>query len=376
MGGKHIYKYHQDNGNAAIIFAADFNCHFDGPGSSAHTVFHETVNGGTSTLSTDKTAPTVVNDATPDTGKDSMFRSAYKEILGHEPEYTTCKWRQGGSQVDKITPTSNKEAGTETEDYIFYLKNSFKARSIMSIPEKTVLIKRSNGNLLPDWGQPSDHFYILSDLDYILTPLSYEAREGEATGRSITELVRNDQTKYLKKMSVVISGSEEKQTWGQKANEKTVLEIGDEGRVLETDLTRSDGKCVKVRWHKDRDGEPITRGLDGNAFEGWTNAKVTLIKPHQKRRRSSVNKEYFGDAASKIRGEIMKAKAAEKEEKRTRSLRQAISKKEKARLAARKAARKGTKTRRMAQREFSDRRDSPVMVRLLQQIVDAQDANK
>jgi len=35
-----------------------------------------------------------------------------------------------------------------------------------------------------------------------------------------------------------------------------------------------------------------------------------------------------------------------------------------------------TKTRRMAQREFSSRRDSPAMVRLLQQIVDAQDANK
>merc|ERR1711964_125887 len=29
--------------------------------------------------------------------------------------------------------------------------------------------------------------------------------------------------------------------------------------------------------------------------------------------------------------------------------------------------------RRMSQREFSDRRDSPVMVRLLQQIIDAQD---
>jgi len=29
--------------------------------------------------------------------------------------------------------------------------------------------------------------------------------------------------------------------------------------------------------------------------------------------------------------------------------------------------------RRMAQREFSSRRDSPVMVRLLQQIIDAQD---
>jgi len=96
----------------------------------------------------------------------SIFKSAYYEVLEKEPEYSTSKWRQGGAQLKKIKPAIEKSDGDELEDYIFYLGDFFKAKSVLSIPPIGEVIKRSGGNLLPDWGCPSDHFYILADLEY------------------------------------------------------------------------------------------------------------------------------------------------------------------------------------------------------------------
>merc|ERR1711964_876006 len=76
-------------------------------------------------------------------------------------------------------------------------------------------------------------------------------------------------------------------------------------------------------------------------------------------------KDYTG-AKSVFEQRILDAKIAEETEKKFQEKRRNIK-------AAAEARKRKKKTRRMAQREFSNRRDSPVMVRLLQQIIDAQD---
>merc|ERR1712034_38713 len=136
----HIREYMLSNTNAGIIFAADFNCHFAGKDSSPHTIFHNAVNGEeyrltpedmlkTKSVDNDVAFPTLrpkfaerkTKSARADLKalqsgygeliKRSIFKSAYYEVLEKEPEYSTSKWRQGGAQMKKIKPASQKHDG-------------------------------------------------------------------------------------------------------------------------------------------------------------------------------------------------------------------------------------------------------------------------
>merc|ERR1711964_402420 len=110
----------------------------------------------------------------PEHPHESFMASAYKQVLGEEPDYTKAGWRKAGEQTQKIENGKEwretvgkafKDAlfKAETEDYIHFSSDYFAATSVMSIPSYEALDKAI---LLSDWKQPSDHFQIQADLEY------------------------------------------------------------------------------------------------------------------------------------------------------------------------------------------------------------------
>merc|ERR1711964_676805 len=81
--------------------------------------------------------------------------SAYANVLGKEPAFTTDKWRKGGSQPDKRGKTA------ETIDYIFHT-NEFKCSGVLGITKDPIEHVR-----MPGWRYPSDHFSIVADLKLV-----------------------------------------------------------------------------------------------------------------------------------------------------------------------------------------------------------------
>merc|ERR1711964_588996 len=161
-------------------------------GSTPHAVFHNVIKDGPKAYK--KCEP---NEwYAPWQNRTSDMISAYMQCWKEEPEYTTAKWRKGGEQLEKIekrnewiknhlpegwTMTTGKDGtneyhgpngetqltspidfGAENEDYIFFYKDDFEVKQVMSIPEYSEL----GENLLLDWRHPSDHFHIQADLEY------------------------------------------------------------------------------------------------------------------------------------------------------------------------------------------------------------------
>jgi len=72
------------------------------------------------------------------------FESVYKLANGAEPEYTTFKLRETGTDKHTI-------------DYIFIKNGNWNITKILQIP---------NEGMIPNWNYPSDHFSILAQLTW------------------------------------------------------------------------------------------------------------------------------------------------------------------------------------------------------------------
>merc|ERR1711964_169209 len=261
----------------------------------------------------------------PEHPHESFMASAYKQVLGEEPDYTKAGWRKAGEQTQKIENGKEwretvgkafKDAlfKAETEDYIHFSSDYFAATSVMSIPSYHDLDKAI---LLSDWKQPSDHFQIQADLEYGALALVNLIKESYPCACPKT----NTQGKFSKcshcntERKIILTDDERKLLAEWKAQH---------GRGGKTPTATQFLKYANIM-RKDAGKLPLRFGRIS-----------ALFKARDKSRRRLAQRE-FSDRDEEEAPKMIHAH------------------------------------RRMAQREFSARRDSPVMVRLLQEIVDAQD---
>ena len=80
---------------------------------------------------------------------DNVLISCYKEIIGNEPEMTFYTDGYRG-----------------TVDFIFHSINNLKAKKILKIPS-ILDMEKNNITLIPNENNPSDHFPIVSDIEFI-----------------------------------------------------------------------------------------------------------------------------------------------------------------------------------------------------------------
>ena len=84
------------------------------------------------------------------TNKDNLgYESVYKLANGSEPEYTTWKLREHGTDKHVL-------------DYIFLKNGKWNIDSLLSIPEASGDLEA----LIPNWHYPSDHFSIMAQLSW------------------------------------------------------------------------------------------------------------------------------------------------------------------------------------------------------------------
>merc|ERR1711964_141030 len=139
-----IIKQIAANANIPVIFACDFN---NAPGADAHSAFFKAL----SARGTDVIMSAYSNVIGGFKGKATP---TYEQMVNAEPEYTTDKWRKGGTQVDKRGKTA------QTIDYIFYTPKDFEISRVLGMPPKKDLEEFR----MPGWRYPSDHFYVSADL--------------------------------------------------------------------------------------------------------------------------------------------------------------------------------------------------------------------
>ena len=76
--------------------------------------------------------------------------SAYKDVLEHEPNYTTWKFREDGEHI-------------QTLDYIFYTPDQLCVEAVLDMPTG----EQIGENRLPNLAFASDHFSLVADLRLI-----------------------------------------------------------------------------------------------------------------------------------------------------------------------------------------------------------------
>jgi len=325
---EHIRNFSEKNPGIRIVFMADFNCHNKAKpkeelagedGSTPHAVFHNTIEG--EEYIKDK-KNWYVNHP-----HKSWMVSAYKQS-GIEYSFTKAAVRDGGEQLPKIEnrkdyeeetlakfgPIGEKNTfGAEIEDYIYFKENGFYVNSVLGIPRYQELGKK----LLPNWRHPSDHLHLVADLIY-------------------------------------------KQLSQHLINQPLVLEKSIECSSCKKEIfCRSDGiahaHAVPMNFSVNRNGQMrdiiLTTEEQKRIAESLSKWKATLGLSSGKK---PTDRQLLSYSKTKLKSKLKYSSVS--------SLFEAFPK-----LGTALAR------RRMAQREFSSRRDSPVMVKLLQEIIDAQD---
>lgn len=82
--------------------------------------------------------------------KTMRMSSAYKDVLEHEPNYTTWKFREDGEHI-------------QTLDYIFYTPDQLCVEAVLDMPTG----EQIGENRLPNLAFASDHFSLVADLRLI-----------------------------------------------------------------------------------------------------------------------------------------------------------------------------------------------------------------
>jgi len=335
-----------------------------------------------------------------------------------EPAFTKAGCRKGGEQLPKIenkaeykkttNDTKAEEFGCETEDYIFFTNDKFSIDSVLSIPEHTEL----GENLLPDWKHPSDHLHIQADLVYVgksttgSPSIEDHSRQGKCVG--CTTCPAKYKGEFLDKC---------------RFSKKPLLESNGNKIILKEFMALAKAKGIKTTFYttKQKLQKIFQEAKTGNSItnqEAFEKAYKSLEEMPVEITVDSLNEKHIKmGGAQKPQGSIGKLYKAGKIKigttvickeqmykwtgRRTKKIIRALGQRGtvkeiqtqsknvlvawdayngKTKISAFEAWIPSTcevmveqRRRRMAQREFSDRRDSPVMVKLLQDIIDAQD---
>merc|ERR1711964_329353 len=340
-------------------------------GSTPHAVFHNTLREKKYVLVPDKEYPGV--------REDSFMKSAYKRYYGKEPPFTKAGWRKGGEQLPKIEnrdtymelvnkdeknyDPKGEEFGAETEDYIFYDSNFFDVARVLSIPDHSKLGR----NLLPDWRHPSDHFHIQADLVYT----NNEAKKPELVVDHDIDTCQGCKSGEVKS---VIDG-------------KVKLLV--HPRCRDTGKLEREGPSVSCAQLMSRRGKRITKEKDLPKDIKYNIFPIFGARPIESLAEDKIIKigtdvicaySAGGEGETLVAGEVGNVRMITKKGKKAKNGRVFV--KWSGRDRNGKTLTKGegwtkalirgyklTQRRRMAQREFSSRRDSPVMTRLLQEII-------
>merc|ERR1711964_134123 len=312
----------------------------------------------------------------PEHAHKSFMTSAYMKVWGEEPDYTKAGWRKAGEQSQKIEngkewhDTVGKEFPNalfkaETEDYIHYSCDYFAATSVMSIPSYHAL---TPAILLSDWKQPSDHFQIQADLTYGTTQRGRRVPPPPPApaARRVPHKVTKIQGNRPPALTTLGNG---KFAPGHKRRRRKV--VRPRRAVPPPPGSSPSGPSVKLT-------TPTRAYEDSSKLESGP----PLPPPSGPRRNGnrSIPPPPAPPAPANKGGPpaaITNVPSSDEIERMVNTVEAGYKEMQARDPADRDADKVGiqdeVRRRCMAQREFSDRRDSPVMVRLLQEIVDAQD---
>jgi len=87
-------------------------------------------------------------------GEEGGLESAYNDVLGKEPEYTT--WKLRGNAANPSKPLEKKD----TIDFIFFDPKTLCSKAVLEVPSAKDLGK----GLLPNMIFPSDHMSMVAKL--------------------------------------------------------------------------------------------------------------------------------------------------------------------------------------------------------------------
>jgi len=388
VGTMALAKVFQENKHIPVIFAGDLNTHYDTPCGSYNLLFTEG----------------------PQEGGKSSIIDGYRTFLpggypkSHEDFFTTIKQRIGGDQ-DKLDTTMGKHI----EDYFF---SGLKPLAMLTIPHYNTY-KELNTRGLPNTRGPSDHFaigaiYSLYTLHERIVADLRNMKQNEAAdafevmdtnkdgnvdkGEFIAFAVKNDVTKIEAEEMFRVAD----------ANKNGELDSVEEFLVAFKPLSEIHKKEQETQ-HALGTMQPsapvpqmsnLPKGAAAGAAASTGIAKKSKHTGYQeevlfppkgiqevfgKMNRRSVEGSRVTCAETKFNGKkdiVLVAKGEKGIVVKIQDKRYNVQwgrgfigwgnfKISAYALPKRR--------RRMAQREFSNRRDSPVMVRLLQEIIDAQD---
>merc|ERR1711964_370049 len=367
----------------SIILAGDLNCHWTGKESTPHDVLHNLCDK-TKFQENKEITYTFVKDLKWDKEhatqlyNNSFLKSAYREVSG-EPYGTTAKTRLCGHQLSKV----NEHPAIEVEDYI-YIDETFTAVSVWLLPYqleiaaeikqiieeldevtrgryqtqvdanekihdiedliRAIVVKKFLGAaLLPNFHETSDHMPIATVIRY------FPGRRIRPRQGAVKQTV-NSSKGSLSDVSGVIarrkrSNSETRHRSNATHYQYKKLEPPISIKKLFRQGKIGVGSRVVCTQSKYKGLNPFNRECIRQKGE------VGLVTAASKK---AVRVQWFGHTIRQGKA------AAEGSEGPTTSKISAYTEPKETR-------------RRMAQREFSSRRDSPVMVRLLEEIIAAQD---
>jgi len=95
---------------------------------------------------------------------DAHLQSAYEELCGEEPDYTT--WKIRGERGNASSPVGEKK---RTIDFLFYLPGMMKAMAVLELPSEEDI----GPNRLPNLKFPSDHMYLVAKFEAFIQDTAF-----------------------------------------------------------------------------------------------------------------------------------------------------------------------------------------------------------